>query len=306
MNRIFRQPALKGYVVNLDEKHYKVTTDALRWVCEDDPYQPDSFALQLVTKKKENVSHSVRLLPGREELYQSDETVFPGPPRWIDETDVQPRYHIPKEVINSLEGVEFLRKIGASLPESLKKNVMDLEVVEQKPVKGKQLLRFAREDLYPVPDLLNVMGLTYDEKLQEFKTRVTKQFPEKFAEWAENMPEAVDVEMDFKLKTLLADPVTAAIRFEVVNQDIDWFDLRIVIDVEGINLSKAQIRQLVAARGGYVRMEDGGWMRLEIKLDDDQRDAVTRLGLDPFDLSGETHRMHALQLADPDTQAIPG
>ena len=35
------------------------------------------------------------------------------------------------------------------------------------------------------------------------------------------------------------------------------------------------------------------------QLDDAQRDAVTKLGLDPFDLSGETHRMHALQLADP-------
>jgi SNF2 family DNA or RNA helicase len=46
-------------------------------------------------------------------------------------------------------------------------------------------------------------------------------------------------------------------------------------------------------------MDDGSWMRLEIKLDPDQRDAVTRLGLDPFDLSGETHRMHAMQLADP-------
>ena len=33
--------------------------------------------------------------------------------------------------------------------------------------------------------------------------------------------------------------------------------------------------------------------------DGHQREAVTRLGLDPFDLSGETHRMHALQLADP-------
>ena len=69
--------------------------------------------------------------------------------------------------------------------------------------------------------------------------------------------------------------------------------------MEGVQLSKEQIRALVAARGGYVRMDDGGWMRLEIKLDNDQRDAVTRLGLDPFDLSGETHRMHAMQLADP-------
>ncbi|MDA0766360.1 MAG: DEAD/DEAH box helicase [Verrucomicrobia bacterium] len=343
LNRLFRQKELKGRLVNLDENDFKVVPDALRWVCEDDLYNPTSFALQLVTKSGENVSHSVRLLPGREELYQSDETVFPGPPRWLEETDVMPRYLIPKSVIDSLEGVEFLRKIGASLPESMKKRVVDLdlfprfdmkivqgltaaetehlvvdvtalekkgrreeklikggwEMVDQKPVKGKQLLRFAREKLYPVPALLAEMGMSYDEKLDAFKTRITKQFPEKFAEWCGGMPASLELEMDNKLSTILADPVTAAVRFEVVNQDIDWFDLRVVIDVEGVNLTKVQIRQLVAARGGYVRMDDGSWMRLEIKLDPDQRDAVTRLGLDPFDLSGETHRMHAMQLADP-------
>ena len=343
MNRVFRQPALKGYLVNLDEREFKVVTEALKWVCEDDPYDPGSFALQLVTAGGENVSHSVRMLPGRKELYQSDETVFPGPPRWLEETEVMPRYLIPKRVIDSLEGVEFLRKIGASLPESLKKRVVDLELkpkfelklvagltaaetehlvidvtaieskerrterltkegwelVEQAPLKGKQLLRFAREELYPVPRILEEMGLTYDEKLLSFKSRITKQFPEKFAEWIKAMPESVTLDIDLRLKSILSDPVTAAVRFEVINQEIDWFDLRIVIDVEGVNLSKAQIRQLVAARGGYVRMEDGSWMRLEIKLDADQREAVTRLGLDPFDLSGETHRMHALQLADP-------
>jgi len=132
-----------------------------------------------------------------------------------------------------------------------------------------------------IPDILLEMGLTYDEKLEAFKGRITKQFPEKFAEWIEAMPDTTELDIEAKLKTILSDPVTAA------------------IDVEGVNLSKAQIRQLVAARGGYVRMDDGSWMRLEIKLDPDQRDAVTRLGLDPFDLSGETHRMHAMQLADP-------
>ncbi len=343
MNRVFRQPALKGYIVNLDERDFKVVEDALSWVCEDDPYDSNSFALQLITAAGENVSHSVRLLPGRKELYQSDETVFPGPPRWLEDTEVMPRYLIPKRVIDSLEGVEFLRKIGASLPESLKKRVIDLELKpkfelklvagltaaetehlvidvtaietkgrrterltkdgweleEQQPVKGRQLLRFARESLYPVPSILEEMGLTYDEKLNSFKSRITKQFPEKFAEWIQAMPADIELDIDLRLKSILSDPVTAAVRFEVIGQDIDWFDLRIVIDVQGVNLSKAQIRQLVAARGGYVRMEDGSWMRLEIKLDADQREAVTRLGLDPFDLSGETHRMHALQLADP-------
>lgn len=347
MNRVFHQPALKGSVVNLDEKHFKVVREPLRWVCRDMPggneEKKEKFLLQLVTSSGEDVTHSVRLLPGREVFYQSDETVFPGPPRWLSQTEVLPSYKIPSEVIDSLEGVEFLRKIGAELPNSLKDRVVDLdlyphftmrieqgltsaetehllievkalekegrreerrlknewELVEQKPAEGGQLLRFAREELYAVPPLLQDMGLSYDEKLGLFKARVTKLFPEKFSEWAKALPESVVCKLDGKLQTLLADPVTASIRFEVVNQEIDWFDLRIVIDVEGVTLTNAQIRSLVAARGGFVRMDNGGWMRLEIKLDDDQRDAVTRLGLDPFDLTGETHRMHALQLADP-------
>ena len=343
MNKLFHQPALKGYLVNLDENYFKVVDEPLKWICQDDPIEPDCYALQLATSTGINVSHSVRQLPGQQELYQSDETVFPGPPRWLESTEVEPRYSIPKQVIDSLEGVEFLRKIGASLPPSMEDRVVDIDlrgtfdmkivrgltsaetehvlcevsardasgyrteklgkdgwdVSHQEPMKNKVLLRFIREHLYPIPGLLEEMGFSYDPQVGAFKARVTRQFPEKFAEWAKQLPKELTVNMDDKLKTLLADPVAAAVRFEVVYQEIDWFDLRIVIDVEGVQLSKEQIRALVAARGGYVRMDDGGWMRLEIKLDNDQRDAVTRLGLDPFDLSGETHRMHAMQLADP-------
>ena len=343
MNRLFHQPALKGYLVNLDECYFKVVKEPLKWICIDDPIVPNCYGLQLVTAAGVHVTHSVRQLPGQVELYQSDETVFPGPPKWLESTEVEPRYSIPKSVIDSLDGVEFLRKIGATLPPSMEERVVDIdlkptfsmkivrgltsadtehvllevnaqddpgrrkerlgkddwELVEQVSVKDKTLLRFIRDRLYPIPKLLEEMNFTYDSPLAAFKSRITKQFPEKFAEWAKSIPETINVEMDENLKSLLADPVAAAIRFEVVNQEIDWFDLRVVIDVEGVTLTKEQIRALVSARGGYVRMDDGRWMRLEIKLDDAQRDAVTKLGLDPFDLSGETHRMHALQLADP-------
>lgn len=345
MNRLFHQPALKGYLVNLDECYFKVVREPLKWVCIDDPIKPDCYGLQLVTAAGVHVTHSVRQLPGQVELYQSDETVFPGPPRWLERsTEVEPRYSIPKAVIDSLDGVEFLRKIGATLPPSMEDRVVDIELrptfrmkivrgltsadtehvllevvaqdpqgrrverlvkdncwelVEQAQVRDKTLLRFIRDYLYPIPGMLEEMNFTYDAPLGAFKSRITKQFPEKFAEWAKEIPETISTEMDDNLKSLLDDPVAAAIRFEVVNQEIDWFDLRVVIEVEGVTLTKEQIRSLVAARGGYVRMDDGSWKRLVINLDDNQRDAVTKLGLDPFDLSGETHRMHALQLADP-------
>ena len=343
MNRLFHQAALKGYLVNLDECYFKVVGEPLKWVCIDDPIMPDCYGLQLMTAANIPVTHSVRQLPGQVELYQSDETVFPGPPRWLESTEVEPRYSIPKSVIDSMDGVEFLRKIGATLPPSMEERVVDIEMkptfkmrvvrgltsadtehvlldvlaqddpgrrherlgkddwelIEQQPVKDGTLIRFIRDYLYPIPDLLDEMSFTFDTQTDCFKSRITKQFPEKFAEWAKTIPDTIKQELDDSLKSLLADPVAAAIRFEVVNQEIDWFDLRVVIDVEGVTLTKEQIRQLVSARGGYVRMDDGRWMRLEIKLDDAQRDAVTKLGLDPFDLSGETHRMHALQLADP-------
>ena len=343
MNRLFHQRALKGYLVNLDECYFKVVAEPLKWICIDDPILPDCYGLQLVTAAGVHVTHSVRQLPGLVELYQSDETVFPGPPRWLESTEVEPRYSIPKTVLDSMDGVEFLRKIGATLPPSMEERVVDIEMkptftmkivrgltsadtehvllevtaqddpgrrkerlgkddwelVEQKPVKDGTLIRFIREYLYPIPDLLEEMSFTYDSQMSSFKSRITKQFPEKFAEWCKAIPKTITTKLDSSLESLLEDPVAAAIRFEVVNQEIDWFDLRVVIDVEGVTLTKEQIRSLVSARGGYVRMDDGRWMRLEIKLDDAQRDAVTKLGLDPFDLSGETHRMHALQLADP-------
>jgi len=348
MNRLFCQPALRGFLVNLDENYFKVVNSPLRWVCEDDSSDVNSYALQLVTSGGENVSHSVRQLGGLKELYQSDETVFPGPPKWLETTEVMPRYLIPKVVINSLDGVEFLRKIGATLPKSLQERVIDVdlhpsmqmelvrgltsaetehvlleisatdskgirserlardgwELVEQIPQSSSTLLRFIREQLYAINDLIDEMGFAYDNQLGRFKARVTKQFPERFAEWAKQLPDYINAGYDEKLQSLLDDPIAAAIRFEVINQEIDWFDLKIVIDVDGVDLTKEQIRALVAARGGYVRMDDGRWMRLEIKLDDDQREAVTRLGLDPFDLSGETHRMHALQLSDPKAQEV--
>ncbi|MBQ1960894.1 MAG: ATP-dependent helicase, partial [Akkermansia sp.] len=299
MNRLFHQPALKGYLVNLDDCYFKVVKEPLKWICIDDPIVPDCYGLQLVTAAGVHVTHSVRQLPGLVELYQSDETVFPGPPRWLESTEVEPRYSIPKSVIDSLDGVEFLRKIGATLPPSMEKRVVDIEmkptfsmkivrgltsadtehvllevsaqddpgrrkerlgkddweVVEQMQVKDRALLRFIRDYLDPSPGLLEEMNVTYDAPLAAFKSRITKQFPEKFAEWAKNIPESIKIEMDDNLKSLLDDPVAAAIRFEVVNQEIDWFDLRVVIDVEGVTLTKEQIRSLVSARGGYVRMD---------------------------------------------------
>lgn len=40
MNKLFHQPALKGYLVNLDENYFKVVDEPLKWICQDDPIEP--------------------------------------------------------------------------------------------------------------------------------------------------------------------------------------------------------------------------------------------------------------------------
>ena len=51
-------------------------------------------------------------------------------------------------------------------------------------------------------------------------------------------------------------------------------------------------------------MPDGGWLRLEMTLTQEQEAAVNQLGLDVYDLSGESHRLHVLQLPEQGAKEI--
>ena len=344
LNRLFHQPELKGLIVNLDEHPYQISDKPLHWVCREDSMGTQDYELQLVTGDDRDVSHTVRLLPGDEALYMSDEWVFTGPEHWVkSETLIDPRVTIPKTVVESESGVAFLFRLGAQVPDSLEKRIEEEElnitfelsissqatgassehmlmkilagnstgtrkevlgregwdVVQRPEVAGDTLYRYDRTLQRRVGSLIAPMQPTYDGNLGCYRSRVTKNFPEKYAEWLETLPEAINIKADKDLATLEAEPVEAQVSFEVVDENIDWFDLKVVVKVEGMDLSQEEIRTLVQARGEFVRMERGGWLRLKMNLSEEQRQAVSRIGLDPFDLTGEVHRMHALQLAEP-------
>ena len=344
LNRLFHQRELAGHIVTLDEAPVKRIEEPLRWVCRDDTMgSEDDFELQLVTSEDRDVPHVMRLLPGEEDLYLSDETIFPGPWSWLETTEIEPRYAIPRSVLVTEEGVAFLAQIGATVPEDLAGRITDTrldvkfemhlatnvgggsseqflvkvvardadglreevlgregwEVTVKPPAKDDLIYRYDRSRLRQVPEALRRMALNFDANVGCFRTRVVRQFPEKFTEWIEALPEHFETELEGDLASLRAEPVEATVSFEVVDQEIDWFDLKVVVNVEGMDLSQKEIKALVAARGEFVRMDAGGWLRLHMNLDDSQKEAVSRIGLDPFDLSGETHRLHVLQLAEP-------
>ena len=348
LNRLLHHEGLWPLIVTLDETPFLRLHRSLRWICEDRGPGADSYGLSLVGPEGTPIPHSVRCLPGTQDLYIADDTVFNGPPHWSGASEVEPGHDIPRAVLESPDGVGFLARIGAALPPALAERVVERHpevvvaarstrhlttadsehivadvmardgatgrterlgrdgwlVMQQGHHEEGRIVRYERSLMEAARVLLDEVGFAYDPGLDAFRARMTKAFPDRFHQWARALPEGITIEGDDVVRSLLADPVRATVRFEVDDKGIDWFDLRIVVDVDGARLTQEQIRALVSAHGGFVRLEDGKWLRLELEMDADQREAVHRLGLDPFDLTGDSHRLHALQLADPAMRGV--
>lgn len=215
---------------------------------------------------------------------------------------VQLRLRLNQKLAGS-ESEQLLVNVEATDEAETRREALEKDgwIVAERGVKSdpKVIYRYKRRELRKFPGLLAPLNLVWDPGKSCFRSRVTRTFPDTFFAWYEKLPADLDVEVDEHLQSLLADPVKASVTFDIVASEIDWFDLKIAVDVEGLNLTINEIRALVAARGGFVRMKDGGWLRLEFDLTEQQARAVNRLGLDPFDLTGESHRLHVLQLAEP-------
>ncbi len=209
--------------------------------------------------------------------------------------------------LSAAESEHLLLKVEAADGEGKRREILDREgwrVVEDESRQDGRIAHYDRGMLHRIEPMIDEVTSSFDEGHEAFKMRVTRTFPKKFSDWATALPSEIRLEPDELVASLLSDPVKASLRFEVVSEEIDWFDLKVVVEVEGHDLSAEEMRALVAARGDFVRTKSGGWMRVEFDLGEGQQEAVTRLGIDPFDLSGESHRMHALQLNDPAVKEV--
>lgn len=180
-------------------------------------------------------------------------------------------------------------------------------VASQIPPEPGRLRRFDRSRLRGAHSLLAPLQLSYDQSQQLFRARVTKAFPERFHQWLRSLPEDLPLELDPGLESLRSGPLKARLDVQLSGSpDADWFDLQLALDVDpgDYQLSRQELKELVAARGGFVRASDGRWHRLELDLTDEQARSVEHLGLDAFDPSGSRQRLHAAQLADPATRHL--
>ena len=158
-----------------------------------------------------------------------------------------------------------------------------------------------RSALDCIPVLMEPLGGDWDRYFGTLSVRVTKKFPLLFSTWLESVPPHVEVILEGELKGFADGTVSGRVRLDVTEAeaDLDWFDLRVVLDISDTELSEKEIKLLLNARGGFVRLEGKGWKRLSFELSAEQDEQLARLGLSPKELSAEPQRMHVLQLADP-------
>jgi hypothetical protein len=163
--------------------------------------------------------------------------------------------------------------------------------------KDKSIVVYDSAGLRDIPSLLEPLKLkqTYGRGLS---VRVTRAFPELFATWLKTIPPQITLELKGELASFIEAEVTGRVKLDVTEAEIDWFDLRVVLDVADTTLTADEIKLLLNARGRYVRLQGKGWRRLQYDLSEEENERLARLGLNARELTDEPQRLHALQLAD--------
>jgi superfamily II DNA or RNA helicase len=148
------------------------------------------------------------------------------------------------------------------------------------------------------PRVIDSLDLKWQDSFRLWTWRVTKNTPEQFIAWLQSLPAEIEVLLDRELATLRNPPMRSEISLDVVEAGIDWFDLKVALKVNDTTLTPDELKLLLNARGGYVRLGTRGWRRLEFNLTPEDEEQLARLGLDARDFTSEPQRLHALQLTD--------
>jgi hypothetical protein len=153
--------------------------------------------------------------------------------------------------------------------------------------------------LQPVPALLESLAPKWDSHEHHWYLKVSRKFSDTFVPWLLSLSRSeVEVELRGPLASFLDAPLAGSVRLDVQAADVDWFDLRVVLEVSDLELTPEELKALLDAGGKWVRLGAKGWRRLEFQLSAEDEEQLSRLGLNAREFSSAPQRLHALQLAD--------
>lgn len=182
--------------------------------------------------------------------------------------------------------------------EQWRKSIHEHQVPAEPGIPPGTVVFYDRSALHQVGPLVAPLDLKSDVYSGRLWIRVTRQFPEVFGSWLESLPKDITVLLNGDLATLQSGSLSGRVRLDVTEAEIDWFDLRVIVDVNDTTLSEEELKLLMDARGKFVRLTGKGWRRLQFDVTEEEDEKLARLGLNPRQLTSEPQRLHALQLAD--------
>jgi hypothetical protein len=122
------------------------------------------------------------------------------------------------------------------------------------------------------------------------------EIAEQFSEWIATVPPEATLLLDPILASFRDGPVRATVKLEVEESGIDWFDLRVALDMPthadqgGDQGAARRARRLCASRRE-------GLAPPAVRSQREDQAQLADLGLSANDLDGGKQRLHALQLA---------
>ena len=164
--------------------------------------------------------------------------------------------------------------------------------------KDDDFIKFDRRGLGALIPPLDQTGFKWDYDLRQWQLRISRKFAGAFAPFLQALPAETRIELRGELASFQNAAVAGKIRLEASEAEMDWFNLRVIVDVNDATLTKEEIKVLLDAKGSWVRLDKKGWRKLDFTLSEEEDQELARLGLTPHALTSEPQRLHAFQLAD--------
>jgi len=172
---------------------------------------------------------------------------------------------------------------------------------DESPDPAEKVRVLGRSALSVVPGIFDSIGASFNWQ-HGLSIQVNRNFPKRFSEWLEVLPDDIEIVLEGELAAFNQPATAGSLRLEIEETGIDWFDLKVELDIEDNDLTDEEIELLLNAKGDWVRLDDKGWRRLAFELSEEDDEQLASLGLNPRQMSSEPQRIHALQLASPAAQ----
>ncbi len=334
LNILLRTPALEPLVCTEDLQPFTRQEERFKWQME---LVKGAYHFRLTRADGSAPPPVLFALDGHPSLYVAEREIFACDPFAGLSVDPAAAVAIPAAALETGNGVAFLERLGQPLPEPLAARTVRIRATaeyhcslqmghggELLVVKLSSQVRKRREEwtsdrgwilklesheptnLIPIIDRstqpaavahLASLGVTWSDVVQGWTKPVNSKFPDQWIAWRSALPPGAKIHSTSLLDSLDDGPVAGRLELEVDDVGIDWFDLRLKLTLSDTEYTDEEIQALLEARGGYVRLGDKGWRRLDYQLTSEDEERLAEMGLNPRDLSGEKQRFHALQLA---------